>query len=151
VTDAVAGLRSLGRRWRELFADVPDDELRRRPAPKVWSPLEYAAHTRDVIALNRWGMEQVLHTDGFELPSVPDEPEGADHGYNAQDPQTVLRQLAEEAEHAALAAEDARAGAWGHTARLGSLELTADFFPKHMVHDATHHLKDVARQLREGS
>ena len=33
------------------FATADIADLRRRPAPDVWSPLEYACHTRDVIAV----------------------------------------------------------------------------------------------------
>jgi len=31
--------------WQEVLADP---EVRRRPSPTVWSPLEYGAHCRDV-------------------------------------------------------------------------------------------------------
>jgi hypothetical protein len=148
IPDAITALRSLGRRWKEAFKDVPDEELRRRPEPLTWSPLEYAAHTRDVIGLVGSGMEQTLGKDGAEFPSIPPEEEGADHGYNRLDPVTVLRQLDESAQKVAVAAADARSGAWAHKATLGNETVSAEWFPKHIVHDATHHLRDVERQLK---
>lgn len=147
VTDGVAALRSLGRRWRELFRNVPADRLRARPDPQTWSALEYAAHTRDVIKLVGWGMDQVLKTDGLSLPGVEPDPLGADHGYNALDPEIVLNELEAEANAVAARAEAARPGAWSHRARLEGESLSAEWFPKHIVHDATHHLRDVDRGL----
>jgi hypothetical protein len=149
VTDAVAALRSLGRRWRELFKDVPDDVLRARPEPDTWSPLEYAAHTRDVTKLVGWGMDQALETDGQSFPGIEEDPLGADHGYNALDPETVLSELEAEADAVAARAEAARPGAWSHKAKLSDETLSAEWFPKHIVHDATHHLRDVERGLRQ--
>jgi hypothetical protein len=32
-----------------LLATLEEDRLRRRPSPQVWSPVEYAAHVRDVL------------------------------------------------------------------------------------------------------
>ena len=50
----IAAVRALGPRWRRLLMWT-DDELRQRPAPGVWSAIEYASHTRDVTALHVWG------------------------------------------------------------------------------------------------
>ena len=148
IPDVVTGLRSLGRRWRELFRDVPADVLRARPEPLTWSALEYAAHTRDVIALVGWGMEAVLKDDGQTFPGVEPDPLGADHGYNALDPAKVLDELEANAERIAALADGARPGAWEHSATLGGEERSAQWFPTHIVHDATHHLRDVERGLK---
>ena len=48
--DELAGLTSvIGQRWAEVMtmASAPTT----RPAPAVWSPLEYACHVRDVFEL----------------------------------------------------------------------------------------------------
>src|SRR5688500_6316930 len=94
--DATTALRSFGRRWTETFKDVHVDVLRARPSPDTWSALEYAAHTRDTIAMNSWGMNEVLKGENPSFPDIqPDPPAkvAADHGYNASDPSTVLHEL----------------------------------------------------------
>ena len=53
-------LRSLGPRWQQPLASA-GPHLRVRPAPQVWSAIEYAAHTRDVIALHAFGVEPGPH------------------------------------------------------------------------------------------
>ena len=60
-------LRALGPRWRALLA-ATGSELRVRPEPEVWSAIEYAAHSRDIIALHAYGVEQAL---AFDEPMFP--------------------------------------------------------------------------------
>lgn len=147
VADSIAALRSLGRRWRAAFAEAEDEDLRARPAPQTWSALEYAAHTRDVIALNGWGMSEVLDDARPEHPGVEPDPPGADHGYNVLDPETVLDELEANAERMAARAERALPEHWDRTATVGGRRLDATWFLHHVVHDATHHLRDVDRGL----
>ena len=145
--DAEAALRSMGRRWRRAFKDVPDDRLRRRPDPEVWSPLEYAAHTRDVLALVGWGMNQVLEGTRPTWEPIEPDPPGTDHGYNELDPQTVLRELEGNAERIARRADRALPEHWKRTAASGGEEIDAGRLLRHAVHDASHHLRDVERDL----
>jgi hypothetical protein len=146
-TDAVAALRSMGRRWRELFKDVPVERLRERSDAATWSPLEYAAHTRDVIALVGWGMAQVLEGKRPSFDAVEPDPPGTDHGYNALDPAKVLDELQSNAERAAARAERELPEHWGRTGSIGGVETDAGWLLRHAVHDASHHLRDVERQL----
>ena len=44
-------LTDVAARWGGTLATADVADLRRRPAPDVWSPLEYACHTRDVLAV----------------------------------------------------------------------------------------------------
>ena len=37
--------------WQRLLSERTAVELRRRPDPSTWSPLEYACHVRDVFTL----------------------------------------------------------------------------------------------------
>jgi hypothetical protein len=150
--DATTALRSLGRRWRGAFnehlgSDVPDDVLRRRPDPLTWSPLEYAAHTRDVLALLGHGLELILDGSRPVFPAIEPDPPGTDHGYNALDPERVLDSLERNATAMADRAARALPANFSRTATLGGEQVDAAWVLKHAVHDATHHLKDVERIL----
>lgn len=148
VADAVAALRSMRRRWRELFEDAPDELLRARPEPLTWSALEYAAHTRDVIAMNGRSMHEVLEDTKPSFPAMEPDPPGADHGHNALDPEAVLDELAANAERMAARAERALPEHWQRTGSAGGVEADAGWILRHAVHDASHHLKDVEKGLR---
>jgi hypothetical protein len=152
VADSITALRSLGPRWRRLFSDVPPERLRERPSPDIWSALEYAGHTRDVLLLHGLGLEEVLRDTRPEFPSI--EPDGldasgaaADHGYNALDPARVLDELSGNAERLATLAGGQIPEHWGRVAVIGGREVDAGYLLRHAVHDATHHLKDVEKVL----
>ena len=140
----------MGRRWHELFRDVPDARLRQRPDPSTWSALEYAAHTRDVIALVGWGMSKVLDGDAPVFEAIEPDATAVDHGYNALDPGEVLAELGANAERMAARAERALPDHWARTGSTGSVETDAGRLLRHAVHDASHHLRDVERGLGGG-
>jgi hypothetical protein len=147
IADAVTALRSMGRRWRELFEDVESDRLRERPAPNVWSALEYAAHTRDVLRLHRSGLGPILAGEEPTFPGMEPEDDGPDHGYNALDPPKVLDDLDEAAGAIADRAERELPSHWDRTATIEGRKVEAGWLLRHAVHDASHHLRDVERGL----
>lgn len=125
-------------------------DLRSRPGPGAWSPLEYGCHLRDVLLVQR---ERVLAGRRANRPEcVPmGREERVEHdGYNEQDPADVARQLLDAATLfgnvlARLAAAD-----WDRTvvytypeARERSLRWLA----VHTVHEAQHHLLDMRRSV----
>jgi hypothetical protein len=149
-------LRSFGRRYRApltrgLPGEVLDDLVRKRPAPDVWSALEYACHVRDVFAGQRGRMALALAED---RPSF--EPMGRDERvvrdrYNEQDPAAVADALAANADamaDACLALTDAewdRTGIYGYPAPT---ERSLRWVARHTIHEGHHHLLDVGRSLR---
>jgi hypothetical protein len=45
----ITSIASAGARYTDALAPFDDQEVRTRPAPDVWSALEYTAHTRDTL------------------------------------------------------------------------------------------------------
>ena len=154
VNDAIVALRSFPRRWRAATArpdGEPDAILRRRPAPDVWSALEYAAHVRDIFALHGWGMYRTLTEDHavFDWPDGVTE-ESIAAGYAALDPATVVDELSANAERVAARAERTDAGDWRRPATLpGDEKVDALWFLHHCVHEGSHHLRDVHHVLQQ--
>jgi hypothetical protein len=155
VSDAIVALRSFPRRWRgalALPADVPDDILRRRPSPDVWSALEYAAHTRDTIAANGVVMARTL-TEDHPVVDWPDEETLATRPPSTvTDAPTILDELAASCERVAARAERTDPGDWRRPVSLrGGLNEDVDalWFLHHCVHEGSHHLRDVQRVLQQ--
>ena len=92
-----AVLHAANERWSNLLArpGIAD-----RPAPGVWSPLEYICHVRDVCVMITGRAQRMLAEDDPELP-VWDQDEAAVRGrYAEQDPALVDDELADAADAA---------------------------------------------------
>jgi hypothetical protein len=125
--------------------------LRRRPDPQTWSALEYAAHTRDVIALWGWALHKVLTEERPELPPAdPELPERAafQAAYNTQDPATVDLELTANAERMANKVATISSSQWRRAALFGDTEVTSLWIVRKVAHEGHHHLLDIAKSLR---
>jgi MOSC domain-containing protein YiiM len=146
VRDAATMFGALGYWWRLAIAGIGDEELNHRPAPGVWSALEYAMHSALVTAVIRVGIEAILAEDSCELPAPPSlEPAGETNGL-VLDADTTLDAL--EAAGAALASlASAPSAPWGNVGHspVGAVQAKAALF--HAVHDVSHHFMDLGRGL----
>jgi hypothetical protein len=149
--DAIQALRSFPRRYREVIGPFIDDEdvLRRRPDRSTWSALEYAAHVADVLESMTPMLVEMTQKDDPRIrdPWDPDE-RARDRHYNDMEPREALDWL----ERAATKAADTAAGFspddWSRTGQFdyGQRELIDQV--RNMVHEGSHHLRDVEQVLR---
>jgi hypothetical protein len=122
---------------------------RTRPAPDVWSALEYACHVRDVLAVQRERLDRALAEDNPVLEARGMFRWADEHQYGTQDPSLVLRQLRANADSLATAisalspAEWARPLVYGHPQQPA--ERTVRWFLRHTLHECEHHLADAMR------
>ncbi|MBT0568174.1 DinB family protein [Williamsia sp. CHRR-6] len=141
------------------FRDIPDlvmtnvsgwesalsvSDPRVRPNDSTWSPLEYAAHVRDVfhIFARRLALMSVEVDPLFE--NWDQDATAVAERYNDQDPEVVLQQLISEGRGAAAAFEAVPEGARSRTGRRGDGSVfTVESLGRYFVHDPIHHLWDV--------
>ena len=137
VRDAAGFFAGLGDWWRMATDGVAVAPLRPRPRPDRWSVLEYGFHSAMATAALRVLAVHRLVSPAAPRPELGFPPAGAEDA-----PELDLRRadvvdlLGRESE--ALAAECRQRGPWPEEA--AALVL-------HAVHDASHHLMDVSRQL----
>ncbi|MFI1154764.1 MULTISPECIES: DinB family protein [Streptomyces] len=120
-----------------------------RPAPGIWSPLEYACHVRDVLLVQR---ERVLVARRSNTPVA--EPMGRDErvehdGYALQDPAAVARQLTDAAALFANVLDRLPPDHWDRTLVYSypePAERTVRWLAVHTLHELRHHLHDAHRQ-----
>ncbi|HXR53912.1 MAG TPA: DinB family protein [Acidimicrobiales bacterium] len=143
----IRALRALGSSWRVLLAKAGRN-LRLRPAPDVWSAIEYAAHSRDVTALHVFGVEQALTQDEPAHPPIGDDlAESAAATYGHADPERVAFELAAQASLLANVAEQAGAATWSRGLTVGDSRSDVRRLLEHALHDSLHHLADVENGL----
>lgn len=137
----VEALRAAVAPWQEVLAG---SDVRVRPAPGVWSPLEYACHVQDLAVVVAARVDLVLDV---EEPLVEDWDQNLaalDGSYLSQDPAEQAEELAGVAamiERRLGAVGDAQ---WSRVARTPSGQrVTLREVVLRLVHDARHHLVDL--------
>jgi hypothetical protein len=144
----LGGLRALGPRWRLLLGSA-ESLLRVRPEAAAWSPLEYAAHSRDITALHVFGVEQALTLEEPAFPAIAAEDliESAAASYGDANPGAVVDALEGHADRLAQLAEDAGPVAWSRGLSIGDDRSDVRRLLEHALHDSLHHVDDVERGL----
>jgi hypothetical protein len=116
-----------------------------RPAPEVWSVLEYACHVRDVHRVFGRRVHQLLTEDEPRFANWDQDATAVEDGYAAQDPAVVGPELLAAA--AAVAEQYAAVppDAWGRRGtRSNGSEFTLETLGRYHLHDVVHHLHDIA-------
>ncbi|MDU0313798.1 DinB family protein [Phycicoccus sp. M110.8] len=132
---------SLTAPWRSVL-ERPD--VRDRPRPDVWSPLEYACHVRDVCRVFEGRVRQMLAEDGARFANWDQDEAALDGHYPEQDPAVVAEELVEAAVAACRAFEEVEGDAWQRTGlRSNGSHFTVLTLGQYMLHDLAHHLVDV--------
>ncbi|HLS01727.1 MAG TPA: DinB family protein [Beutenbergiaceae bacterium] len=144
--DAPEVLR-LARDYLHRFRQLLDgsDEVRRRPSPGVWSPLEYGAHLRDVCGVFRTRVRAMLLHDESSYPDWDPNEAAVEGDYRALDPVEVADEL-----HTAgmdlvrdvAALSDAELQRTGH--RSDGFTFTVESLMRYFLHELTHHWWDVS-------
>ena len=148
--DAMAGLRSLPRRWRsvlafDLEAAEPEGVLAQRPSPNSWSALEHAGHVRDVLHALCIRLQRVLREDDPVLPETHDTPPS---GANEQGPGVILAALAHTAEQLAQQIEMTPSSEWRRSGHRGTSTVHAIDLVREALHEGVHHLMEASAQLQ---
>lgn len=134
-------LRDDARRWDQVLAGAA---ARIRPDASTWSPLEYAAHMRDVLRVFTDRFALMLHEDDPTFTNWDQDAAAVDERYNEQDPALVALEIPAAADEAAAVlaavpdADQDRPGRRGDGTRF-----TVESLARYVAHESTHHLWDV--------
>jgi len=134
-------LRDAVVRW-EAVLRRPD--VARRPDDSTWSPLEYAAHVRDVCAVFAGRLELILTEDHPTFPDWDQDAAAREGRYGEQDPGTVAEELAANARAVGAAFAAVPQEEWERSGlRSNGSPFTVRTLGQYFLHDVLHHLHDV--------
>lgn len=141
--DVSGRLRACAAAWRAVLARA---EVRRRPAPDVWSPLEYGCHVRDVCRLYLQRLDLMLTTADPLYPNWDQDATAVEQRYGEQDPAVVAGELTAAASALADRFDGVSGDGWQRPGRRSDgASFTVDSFARYFLHDVEHHLHDVGR------
>ncbi|MDJ0377366.1 DinB family protein [Cryobacterium sp. PH31-L1] len=115
-----------------------------RPNDHTWSPVEYAAHVRDVCLLFTERLNRALEEDDPLLDNWDQDATAISERYDLQVPATVGRELAVAAASVSDAFAAIPADARQRTARRSDgPSFTVETLGAYFLHDIVHHRHDV--------
>jgi hypothetical protein len=141
--DVLAAIAGLPTEWSEALAGLSDEQLLGRPRPQMWSIAEYADHVREVLFGMRFVLDSAVEQPGIELGDPPD-PVFAPMPRAIEVPR-ALAGIRCEADALVKRFVELPASSWSATAVIAGDEIDAHWICRHALHDAMHHLRDVAR------
>ncbi|GAB3286271.1 DinB family protein [Sinomonas notoginsengisoli] len=129
-------------RWDEV---LQRHEVEARPDDSTWSPLEYACHVRDVFTLFRDRLGLMLAQDGARFADWNQDATAVEKDYVHAAAETVRAELAKEGARTRDAFAAVPEEAFGRRGvRSNGSEFTVMTLARYFLHDAVHHLHDVA-------
>jgi hypothetical protein len=135
-------LHETTRGWYSMLADA---DYAVRPAPQVWSRLEYACHVRDVHRLFAERVQLMLDEDDPSFDNWDQDATASEEDYGEQDPASVGVELVERAAEAAAIYSSVEGDQWQRTGRRSNgSEFTVETIGRYHLHDVIHHLWDVS-------
>ena len=116
--------------------------MNRRPAPDVWSALEYADHTRETLFAMRVLCEVAIETPDADIgPDIDERPPGDRRTLDAE---SVFAELDQEATTFATRLAEFDDATWSRGFVFGGERRSVGWAARHAVHDLWHHLVDIA-------
>lgn len=144
--DAIgAALRSNA---RSLADELSAGELRVRPEPDVWSPLEYACHVRDVLQVQLGRVARGLSVETPSFSPMQRDERPARLRYNQQDPTVVREQILDAAEALADVFDGLSQEQLARTVTYNwptEMVRPLRWVGRHTVHELIHHRLDIER------
>lgn len=136
---------ALTRRYTSVVAAaVGRAGAEQRPAPAVWSPVEYGCHVRDVCELFDERLQLMLDEDDPIFANWDQDETALERRYWAQRPADVSTAIRTGADRIAASFAAVDGAQWQRTGRRSNGTLfTVDTFARYFLHDVAHHSWDV--------
>lgn len=144
VTTAGSLIRESVPFWREVLGR---EEVRRRPHPTMWSPLEYGCHVRDVCRVFEGRLRLMLAEDDARFADWDQDAAAVAERYDEQDPSQVAEEYASAAAALASGFDAVSAEQWQRRGtRSNGTHFTVATFAVYLLHDLLHHQGDVVER-----
>jgi hypothetical protein len=130
-------------RWAELLRGDAEG-LTQRPAPQVWSPLEYGAHVRDVIRLFTERVAAIVSTDSPRFVGWDQEAAAVAARYDQMEPAIIAEEIAADTDRLVRIIDALEPEDWGRSGTRDGREFTVEFLLRYLLHDVEHHWYDVS-------
>ncbi len=151
---AINAIKSFPRRYTEALepASASEDNekvIRTRPAPDVWSALEYTVHIADSLGEFAVVVGRMYDEDKPTLDFTDPDQAATAEKYNEQDKTGVLARMKTNAADLVKQAERVDGEGWKRTATFSWGDRDLLTMLQNAVHEGVHHLRDIEKGLEQ--
>jgi hypothetical protein len=127
----------------QSMQSVSAGQLRVRPTPDVWAPIEYLGHLRESMGFHRWLIEKALAEENPLIPVVDPDASVAEANYRDGDVDELIGQFERRVQRLCelLRTIDHEAGQ--RTVRLDGVTITSALVARSAWHECHHHHGDI--------
>ena len=129
---------------------IPAGQLRTRPTPDVWAPVEYLGHLREAMAFHRWLIERAVAEDSPLIPMVDPDASVAEANYREGDVDKLIGQFERRVHRLCELLRTIDNEAAQRTVRLDHVAITSALIARSAWHECHHHHSDIRRSLTVG-
>ncbi|MEW6152464.1 MAG: DinB family protein [Actinomycetota bacterium] len=153
--DASGAVRTFPRRYRSVLTHfaLPGEDLeeivRQRPAPGVWSALEYTAHVAQTLDLMAPTIRQIVLEDNPHLFAWDPDEQAEEQSYNDWTLMEAIAELESACADLSMALEYVGSEDWTKKGTFDYGEREALDVARNAVHEGSHHLRDIKRGLSQ--
>jgi hypothetical protein len=152
--DASGAVRTFPRRYRSILlrlepGEDPEVVLRQRPAPDVWSALEYTAHVAQTLDLIAPTIRQIINEDNPHLYAFDPDEQAHEQSYNEWPIMQAVGELESACADLSMAIEYVPSDEWTRKGSFDWGEREAIDMARNAVHEGSHHLRDIKRGLSQ--
>jgi hypothetical protein len=140
---AIAAIQRLPLQWTTAVAGLTAIDQLRRPVHQMWSIAEYTDHVREVLFGMRFLLDTAISQPGTDLGDSP--PEQFPSQPRQIDVESALDGIDNEARSLSQQLSGLSSDDWYLTVTFDETSVDPHWIARHTVHDATHHLLDIAR------
>ncbi|QXQ11659.1 DinB family protein [Paeniglutamicibacter sp. Y32M11] len=139
--DTASRLRGTALAWRAI---LENPNATKRTMPQRWSPLEYAAHVRDMCRLAGERVELMLTQNAPTFSNWDQDEQSVINDYFNAERLLIAADLDRELEFAARVFDGVPASSWDREGLRGDGKLfTVESFASFVLHEVEHHLLDA--------
>jgi hypothetical protein len=139
--DIAPAIRDNAASWPAVLARPT---VRIRPDDSTWSPLEYAAHVRDVMRVYRERVRLMVELDDPLYANWDQDETAVAERYNEQDPEVVALEIAAIADELSGVFDSLTPDQWNRVGRRSDgASFSISTMARYMTHDLVHHRWDV--------
>lgn len=146
VEAALSSIDALPAQLRTVLSEIPEEDLRVRPEPGIWSAVEYVCHIRDVLAATTIRLHRTRTEDHPAVDPMLNDLRADCFAYINRELPPLLDEVTDMTDGLLREAARVSGSDWDRKHfRYRGEDRSARWLIRQAMHESSHHLRDIAK------